>query len=70
MSIIFILIMAFTLGEWVNIKPIFKDYIKVIFVMGGAIGSWAFMLVLGKSKTYIRGVIDVKTNIADKKIED
>jgi hypothetical protein len=67
MSLVFIAIMAFTVGEWVNFKPIFADYIKLIFVMGGAIGSWAFMLFLGKSKKYIRNVIDVKTNIADGK---
>ena len=67
MSVVFIIIMAFTVGEWINFKPIFADYIKLIFVMGGAIGSWAFMLVLGKSKKYIRNVIDEKTNIADGK---
>ena len=67
MSIVFIIIMAFTVTEWVNFKPIFADYIKLIFVMGGAIGSWAFMLFLGKSKKYIRNVVDIKTNIADGK---
>jgi hypothetical protein len=70
MSIVFIILMAFTMGEWINIKPIFKDYIKIIFTLGGAVGSWAFMLFLGKSKTYIRGVIDRKTDIADDKISN
>jgi hypothetical protein len=65
MSVVFLIIMALTLSEWLDIKPIFSNYVKLLFTMGGAIGSWAFMLFLGKSKRYIRGVIDEKTNIAD-----
>lgn len=67
MSILVIIIMAVTVSEWIKVKPIFADYVKIIFVMGGAIGSWAFLLLLGKSKTYIRKIIDEKTNIADGK---
>ena len=67
MSVVFIIIMAFTVSEWVNYKAVFANYIKIIFTMGGAIGSWAFMLFLGKSKKYIRNVVDIKTNIADGK---
>ena len=67
MSTIVIALMALALDEWVNIKPIFANYVKLIFAMGGAIGSWAFLLFLGKSKRYIRNVIDEKTNIADAK---
>jgi hypothetical protein len=62
MSIVFIAIMALTMGEWINIKPIFKDLVRIIFVLGGAIGSWAFMLALGKSKTFIRDKIGEKIN--------
>ena len=65
MSFIFILIMAITLPEWVTIKPETENYIRILFVMGGAIGSWAFMLFLGKSKKFIRAKIDVKTNELD-----
>ena len=65
MSCVFILIMALTVDEWVTIKPETENYIRLIFVMGGAIGSWAFMLFLGKSKKFIRSKIDDKTNIAD-----
>lgn len=65
MSFIFILIMAITLPEWITIKPETENYIRILFVLGGAIGSWAFMLFLGKSKKFIRSKIDEKTNIAD-----
>lgn len=67
MSIVFVLLMALTIKEWVNIKPWAENYVTIIFAMGGAIGSWAFMLFLGKSKKYIRGVVDRKTDIADGK---
>jgi hypothetical protein len=68
MSIAFILIMAITINEWVKISSKVADYVTCIFCMGGAIGSWAFMLFLGKSKKYIRTVIDIKTNIVDNEI--
>lgn len=67
MSVIVILLMAITINEWVDIKPQISDYVTIIFAMGGAIGSWAFLLVLGKSKKYIRKIVDEKTNIADGK---
>lgn len=65
MSFVFILIMAITLPEWITIKPETENYIRILFVMGGAIGSWAFMLFLGKSKKFIRSKIDEKTNELD-----
>ena len=69
MSIVFILIMAITYKEWKGYRPWLETYIRLIFLMGGAVGSWAFMLFLGKSKKYIRNVIDLKTNIADEKTD-
>lgn len=65
MSFVFILIMALTINEWLTIKADTEKYIRLIFTMGGAIGSWAFMLFLGKSKKFIRNKIDVKTNELD-----
>lgn len=69
MSFVFILIMALTIDEWVSIKPDTENFIRIIFVLGGAIGSWAFMLFLGKSKKFIRSKIDQKTDIADNKTD-
>ena len=68
MSVAFILLMAVTINEWVNVSKKVADYVTCIFGMGGAIGSWAFLLFLGKSKKYIRTVIDIKTNIVDNEI--
>lgn len=68
MSIAFILLMAVTVDEWMNISPKAADYVTCIFGLGGAIGSWAFLLFLGKSKKYIRTVIDIKTNALDNEI--
>lgn len=69
-SLAFILIMAITLPEWLSYRPSAESYIRIIFVLGGAIGSWAFMLFLGKSKKFIRNKIDQKTDIADNKTGD
>lgn len=65
MSVIVIVLMALTINEWLHIKPVLEDYVTIIFALGGAIGSWAFMLFLGSSKKYIRRIVDEKTNIAD-----
>lgn len=69
-SVCFVLIMAITLPEIITYKPIVEQYVRILFVFGGAIGSWAFGYALGKSRKYIRNVIDVKTNIADAKTEN
>lgn len=65
MSLIFIILMAITVKEWVHVKPIVEDYVTVIFALGGAIGSYAFLVFLGGSKKFIRQIVDKKTNIAD-----
>ena len=65
MSLIVIVLMAITVKEWIGIKPQFESYVTIIFAMGGAIGSWAFLLFLGTSRKYIRKVVDEKTNELD-----
>lgn len=69
MSFIVIILMAITVKEWMNVSPKVADYVTIIFALGGAIGSWAFLLLLGGSKKYIRRIVDEKTNIADEKIK-
>jgi len=61
MSITVIIIMALTMSEWVGISPKVAGYVTLIFGLGGAVGSWAFLLAIGKSKDYIRKVIEFKT---------
>lgn len=68
MSITFILLMSITVSEWIKVSAKVAEYVMIIFALGGAIGSWAFLLFLGKSKKYIRGIVDRKTDIADGKI--
>ena len=68
MSVVFILIMAVTIKEWADFSPKVSNYVTCLFAMGGAIGSWAFQLFLGKSKKYIRTVVDLKTNIVDNEL--
>ena len=70
MSIIVIVLMAITVDEWMYVHPSVENYVTVIFALGGAIGSWAFLLFLGGSKKFIRQVIDKKTNIADAITDD
>jgi len=67
MSFVVICLMAITVKEWMQVSPKVADYVTIIFALGGAIGSWAFLLFLGGSKKYIRKIIDEKTNIADGK---
>jgi len=70
MSITVIIIMALTMSEWVGISPKVAGYVTLIFGLGGAIGSWAFLLFLGKSKSYIRKVVEFKvkdTEVTDDK---
>jgi len=63
MSITFILLMAITAKEWMDIKPYVTKFVTITFALGGAIGSYVFLLFLGGSKKYIRGVI--KSKLAD-----
>jgi len=70
MSVIVILLMSITMKEWVYVSPKVQDYVTIIFALGGAIGSWAFLMFLGRSKKYIRTIVDNKTNIADNKTKE
>jgi len=65
MSLTVIVLMAITVKEWIGIKPQFENYVTIIFALGGAIGSWAFLLFLGTSRKYIRKIVDEKTNELD-----
>ena len=44
-------------------------FIKCSFFLMGASGAWVIQKALGKTKGWIRGIVDVKTNIADGKTE-
>ena len=69
MSLTFIVLMAITVKEWIHVDARVENYVTVIFALGGAIGSYAFLVFLGGSKRYIRQIVDKKTDIADGKIK-
>ena len=64
-SIVFVLIMAITVNEWMQYKEWVQDYLRLLFTLGGAIGSWLAGYTLGRSKSFIKNIIDTKTNKAD-----
>lgn len=67
LSLVAVIIAATVLNEVLKYKPEVANWVKCFFVMVGALGSWALQLFFGKSKKYIRAIIDEKTNIADGK---
>jgi hypothetical protein len=69
LSMVIVLAVALFKEEVLNYKPAVSSYIKIIFFAIGALGSWLFNLLLGKTKKHIRGIIDEKTDIADKKTD-
>lgn len=68
-SVVSVLILAIVLPDILKVRPDLINLVRILFVMTGAIGSWAFSLILGGTKKYIRKVVDEKTNIADGKID-
>lgn len=64
-SVIVVVLLAFCRSEFFAWRPQLAAYERIIFSFTGAIGSWAFGLALGKSKKYIRNIIDEKTNELD-----
>jgi uncharacterized membrane protein len=64
-SIVSVLILVVVLPEILTYKPELTNWVRGLFTVTGAIGSWAFSLFLGGTKKYIRGVVDSKTNELD-----
>lgn len=65
MSIVAVVIAAYCVDELLQYKPAIAQWIKFFFVTVGVMGSWALQSALGKSKKFIRNIVDEKTNIAD-----
>lgn len=66
-SVISVLLWAYLYPEVVVKYPAIEGWIRGSFFVMGAMGSWALQMALGKTKQWIRNVVDVKTNIADSK---
>lgn len=65
LSIIPVVMWFFTFGEAVERYPALHGYARISFAIVGGMGSWIFQKVLSEAKTWIRKVIDEKTNELD-----
>lgn len=70
LHVVAVLILAITVNEWSTYSPVVEKYITCIFALGGIIGPWLISLISSKSKKYIRGVVDIKTNVTKEVIGD
>jgi len=64
-NLITVAILAVILPEILAYRPDLENWVRSMFVVIGAMGSWVFSLFLGGTKKYLRKVVDEKTNIAD-----
>lgn len=64
-SLVGVLIWSFMYGEVSQKYPQIEGLVKTSFVVMGAIGSWALDYFFGRTKVWIRNIVDHKTNIAD-----
>lgn len=68
-SVTIILLLALNLKDLITYKPMLEQYIRTIFTAVGILGSWAFGKLLGAAQKKINKIIDIKTDIADGKLE-
>jgi hypothetical protein len=66
-SLLSVAIWLVLFDEVVNKYPQLGGWIKCTFFAMGALGTWVLHAALGRTKGWIRGVVDEKTNIADNK---
>jgi hypothetical protein len=66
-SVLSVFIWALLYPEVVIKYPAIEGWIRGSFFVMGAMGSWVLQMALGKTRGYIRNIVDTKTNIADGK---
>lgn len=66
-SVVGIIAYTYSLREIVGYKPDILSYITVLSIAVGFMGSSLFIALLGRASKVINQVVDVKTDIADKK---
>lgn len=66
-SFVTVLIFLLILDEVLGIKPAVRPYLKFGFIFVGFTGSSILISVLGTAQDKLNKVIDIKTDIADKK---
>lgn len=69
-SVMAVILTAILLPDILNYRPGLALYVRTLFTASGMLGSFFLTYVFGKSKKYIRNIVDIKTNIADGKNEN
>lgn len=68
-SIMAVVLTAVLLPDILNYRPGLALYVRTMFTASGMLGSFFLTYVFGRSKKYIRNIVDIKTNIADGKVK-
>lgn len=64
-SILSVLIMIYTIDEWLPLNPMLEKYVKWAFIFVGFTGSSIIQALLSLTSKKLMQVVDLKTNIAD-----
>lgn len=65
LSLSMVLIWFLIFPEVVNARPNIINFVRISFGAMGLFGSYIIQSIFSKGKSYIRGIIDKKTDIAD-----
>lgn len=55
--------------EAINNYPSITNWIRFSFFASGVLGAWVLQKALGNTKSWLRNIVDKKTDIADKHTE-
>lgn len=66
-SFLMVFVWVFLFGEVANKYPAILDYVRCTFAGMGFFGSYIIQTINSRGKSYIRKIVDRKTDIADKK---
>lgn len=55
--------------EAARAQPKIVGWLRLSFIVVGGTGTWAFQMLFGTTKKWIRAIVDRKTDIADGKIK-
>ena len=68
-SFLTLIICVYIIDEITKFRPSILEWIKFFFLFIGYTGSSILQSALGRADKEIRNIVDVKTNIADNKIQ-
>lgn len=70
LSLSMIMIWFLVFPEIANARPNILNFVRISFGAMGLFGSYIIQTVFSRGKSYIRSIIDKKTNIADSVVMD